>query len=113
MHARHSSTVMTKIRIGNRRYSLPASRIARTVIGVALIIGGLLGFLPVLGFWMIPLGLLVLSVDSPMVRRWRRRWTVAFGLWLMRHYPKLGERLGFNGTRDRPERRPDRAKSKP
>jgi len=35
-----------------------------------------LGFLPVLGFWMIPLGLLVLSVDLPAVRRWRRQFTV-------------------------------------
>jgi hypothetical protein len=34
------------------------------------------GFLPVLGFWMIPLGLLVLSVDLPIVRRWRRQLTV-------------------------------------
>jgi len=104
---------MTRIRIGNRRYSLPASRIARTAIGFLLIIGGVLGFLPVLGFWMIPLGLLVLSVDSPMVRRWRRRWTVAFGLWLMHRYPKLGERLGFNGTRRRPQPRPPREKNGP
>ena len=99
---------MSRIRIGNRRFSLPASRIARTVIGVALIIGGVLGFLPVLGFWMIPLGLLILSVDFPLVRRWRRRFTVEFGLWVMRHYPKLGKRLGFNGTRDRPQRRASR-----
>jgi hypothetical protein len=27
----------------------------------------------VVGFWMIPLGLLVLSVDIPIVRRWRRK----------------------------------------
>jgi hypothetical protein len=30
----------------------------------------------VLGFWMIPLGLLVLSVDIPIVRRWRRQLAV-------------------------------------
>jgi hypothetical protein len=87
---------MTSIRIGSRRFSLPASRIARTLIGVLLIGAGLLGFLPVLGFWMIPLGLLVLSVDFPLVRRWRRRWTVAFGDWLMRRYPGLARSLGFN-----------------
>jgi hypothetical protein len=33
------------------------------------------GFLPVLGFWMIPLGLLILSLDLPLVRRWRRSWS--------------------------------------
>lgn len=62
-----------KIKIGNNHVSLPRSRIVRIAIGVAMIAGGLLGFLPVVGFWMIPLGLLVLSVDLPMVRRWRRR----------------------------------------
>ena len=62
-----------QLRLFNRQVGLPASRLARTVLGCALVVGGLLGFLPVLGFWMIPLGLIVLSVDSPIVRRWRRR----------------------------------------
>lgn len=62
-----------KITIGNNRFALPRSRILRIVIGVLLILGGIAGFLPILGFWMIPLGLLVLSVDLPVVRRWRRR----------------------------------------
>lgn len=65
-----------KIRIFNHEVPLPRSRIARVVVGVLLIIGGLAGFLPVLGFWMIPLGLLVLSVDLPIVRRWRRQLSV-------------------------------------
>jgi hypothetical protein len=34
---------------------------------------GCFGFLPVLGFWMIPLGLLILSYEFARVRRWRRR----------------------------------------
>ena len=96
---------MNSIRIGKWQFPLPASRIARTVVGVGLVIGGVLGFLPVLGFWMIPLGLLVLSVDSPLVRRWRRRWTVEMGDWLMRRYPGLGKRLGFNATTRRGNRR--------
>ncbi len=53
----------------------------RKTIGVLLVIGGLLGFLPVLGFWMLPLGLALLAVDYPIVRRvWRR--TV---VWVGRH----------------------------
>lgn len=48
-------------------------RWARLVLGVLLIVGGVLGFLPVLGFWMVPLGLVVLSVDIPAARRLRRR----------------------------------------
>ena len=31
--------------------------------------GGLLGFLPVLGFWMLPLGLVLLSLDFALLRR--------------------------------------------
>jgi len=55
------------------------SPVPRIVLGVALIIGGLLGFLPVLGFWMLPLGIILLSVDFPVVRRWRRRFDVWWG----------------------------------
>ena len=61
---------------GPVRIPLPRSRLARVGVGIALIFGGLLGFLPVLGFWMLPLGFIVLSHDMPMVRRWRRRFAV-------------------------------------
>ena len=42
-------------------------------LGIVLIICGILGFLPILGFWMIPLGILILSYDIAFVRRLRRR----------------------------------------
>ncbi|QFT96645.1 hypothetical protein FIU85_04975 [Roseovarius sp. THAF8] len=42
----------------------------RLVLGILLIIGGIFGFLPVLGFWMIPLGIAVASLD--VVPVWRR-----------------------------------------
>ncbi|MCL7998067.1 hypothetical protein M8994_07415 [Brucella sp. 21LCYQ03] len=45
----------------------------RRTLGCALVLGGALGFLPILGFWMLPIGLVVLSNDSHRVRRWRRR----------------------------------------
>lgn len=35
----------------------------RLVLGLVLIAGGILGFLPVLGFWMIPLGIAVAALD--------------------------------------------------
>ena len=38
-------------------------------LGIVLILGGLLGFLPVLGFWMVPLGLLLLALDVVLLRR--------------------------------------------
>ena len=65
-----------KIRIFDRHWHLPQSKAVRIGIGILLVVGGLIGFLPVLGFWMIPLGLLVLSIDLPIVRRWRRQLTV-------------------------------------
>lgn len=61
------------IAFGRFKIALPGSRLGRLGIGIGLIIGGLLGFLPIVGFWMLPLGLLVLSVDSPVLRRLRRR----------------------------------------
>lgn len=45
----------------------------RTLLGVVLIVGGMLGFLPVLGFWMLPLGVGVVLLDVTLVRRWWRR----------------------------------------
>ncbi|WND02442.1 PGPGW domain-containing protein [Temperatibacter marinus] len=63
------------------RGKIPNNRIARFFAGIFLIIGGILGFLPVLGFWMIPLGLLILSTDFPAVRRFRRRQEVKVGRW--------------------------------
>lgn len=46
----------------------------RLVAGVVLIGGGILGFLPVLGFWMIPLGVAVAALDiKPLWRHATRR----------------------------------------
>jgi purine-cytosine permease-like protein len=65
-----------KISVFGRQFSMPRSRGLRICIGVLLILLGLLGFLPVLGFWMVPLGLLVLSYEFAVVRRLRRRLAV-------------------------------------
>ena len=65
-----------RILVGRRSIPMPASRVARVALGMALIVGGVLGFLPIFGFWMIPLGFLVLSVDLAPVRRARRRLSV-------------------------------------
>jgi hypothetical protein len=62
-----------ELQIGARTFSIcRAARRRELCWARALVFGGFLGFLPVLGFWMIPLGLLVLSQDLPAVRRWRR-----------------------------------------
>lgn len=54
-------------RIHERIQSLPS--VLRITIGIALLIGGIFGVFPVLGFWMLPLGLIVLSIDFPWAQR--------------------------------------------
>jgi|FEC22Drversion2_1045045.scaffolds.fasta_scaffold00285_6 hypothetical protein len=56
----------------------------RIPLGLLLIAGGFVGFLPVLGFWMIPLGLLVLAVDIPLLRPWVSASVVRSRRWLRR-----------------------------
>ena len=65
-----------RIQIFGKHVALPQSRATRISMGSGLVVMGCLGFLPILGFWMIPLGLLILSHDIARVRRWRRRSTV-------------------------------------
>ena len=77
------------IRIAGRTIPMPASRIVRIALGTALVVFGLLGFLPILGFWMVPLGLLILSIDIAIVRRWRRRSAV----WMERRFPGFWAKL--------------------
>jgi len=51
-----------------KRANRPRARWLRIPLAVALMIGGLLGFLPVLGFWMLPLGLAFLAPELPFLR---------------------------------------------
>jgi purine-cytosine permease-like protein len=71
----------------------------RIALGLACILGGFLGFLPILGYWMLPLGLLILSIDFPAVRRFRRRWTVKAGDWFKLRWPRISARLGMGHRR--------------
>ena len=64
------------IKFGKYSIPMPRSVFWRIVLGTLLCFGGLLWFLPLLGLWMIPLGLMVLSVDLAIARRWRRRMEV-------------------------------------
>jgi hypothetical protein len=46
----------------------PSSRLVRIPLAVLLILGGIFSFLPVLGLWMLPLGLLLFAQDVPMLQ---------------------------------------------
>ena len=47
----------------------PGSGWVRYPLALALIGGGVIGFLPILGFWMIPLGLVLIAEDIPFLQR--------------------------------------------
>lgn len=63
----------------------PSARWVRIPLGLLLIVGGIFSFLPVLGLWMLPLGLMLIAQDIPflqgpivrllawMERKWRER----------------------------------------
>lgn len=46
----------------------PSSRLVRVPLAILLIIGGILSFLPVLGLWMLPLGLILIAQDLPFLQ---------------------------------------------
>lgn len=62
---------MARVLVRIRRTVPPGLRL---VLGLMLIAGGVLGFLPILGFWMIPLGIGVAALDiKPFLKLWRGR----------------------------------------
>jgi hypothetical protein len=62
----------------------PACRWLRIPAGVLLILGGILSFLPILGVWMLPLGLVLLAEDLSVLRSWRSRILD----WIERRHPQ-------------------------
>ncbi|WP_349369515.1 hypothetical protein [Salinarimonas sp.] len=52
-----------------RRLRRPEGRWVRLPLGLALTVGGIFSFLPVLGIWMLPLGLILVATDVPVLRR--------------------------------------------
>lgn len=62
----------------------PSARWIRIPAGVLLACGGLFGFLPVLGFWMLPIGLILLADDFPPLRSMGSRILD----WIERRYPQ-------------------------
>lgn len=47
----------------------PASFYVRIPVAILLVVGGLLSFLPVLGLWMLPLGLILIAQDVPALQK--------------------------------------------
>ena len=47
----------------------PSSFAVRLIIAILLILGGIFSFLPVVGLWMLPLGLLLIAQDVPLLQK--------------------------------------------
>lgn len=79
--AEPSATARARLRRLRRKIQVYAARWLppglRLLAGMLLMLGGVLGFLPVVGFWMFPLGLAVAALDAVPLWRWimgQRRW---------------------------------------
>ena len=69
----------------------------RAGAGVAFMVGGVFGFLPILGFWMIPVGIFMVATEFPPLRRPIQRWLHREKKTLTRyqlHNPKEASGLG-------------------
>jgi hypothetical protein len=51
-----------------RKTMEPSAKWIRMPVGIALMTGGTLGFLPILGFWMLPFGLALIARDVPFMQ---------------------------------------------
>jgi len=47
----------------------PSSRLVRIPLALLLVLGGIFSFLPVLGLWMLPLGLVLIAQDIPFLQK--------------------------------------------
>jgi hypothetical protein len=63
----------------------PDSRWIRLLLGLVLIVAGFFGFLPILGFELIPIGLLLIAQDVPFLRKPIGEFT----LWLVHKWVAL------------------------
>ena len=91
---RHFAWFQTKLPPGPSKFvgwvRKPSSIYARVPLAFLLIVGGIFSFLPVLGLWMLPFGLLLFAQDVPPLQK-----PMALGLgwierkWLERQRVKL------------------------
>lgn len=65
-----ATTTLRLLQWGNRRVPVGV----RSVVGVFLMVAGVFGFLPIVGFWMFPLGLAFVALDIPWTRQHIHDW---------------------------------------
>ncbi len=73
----HAGWQKTLLTITRRAHYWSARRLGtgvRTLVGLLFVVGGIFGFLPILGFWMIPVGFLIIAMEFPRFRKPIRGW---------------------------------------
>jgi len=70
--------------------------IVRWAVALLLLAGGLLSFLPFLGVWMLPLGLLLLAIDVPVLRGPISALTIRGRRWTTGRLRRIGVRAARN-----------------
>ena len=87
---------------GVRGLRHPKARYIRIPVAVLSIVGGVFSFLPVLGLWMLPLGLLLLAHDVPFLRKPVGRFT-SWGAQRWAKFRRFQRAWVCAGQRDRSE----------
>jgi hypothetical protein len=67
----------------------PQAKWIRMPVGILFVLGGIFSILPVLGLWMLPLGLLLMAYDIPLLRKPVGHFTI----WAIRKWASLRQRL--------------------
>lgn len=70
LRRRIASMTLRTLRWGERH--VPPG--VRSLVGILLMIGGVFGFLPIVGFWMLPLGVAFIALDIPWTRHHIHAW---------------------------------------
>ena len=63
--------IRRRVQVWSKRHLPPGVRL---IAGLLLMVGGVFGFLPVIGFWMLPLGVAVAALDVVPILRWLGLW---------------------------------------
>lgn len=95
-HRRHRRRARLDRQFASLRRTLPwldgwiahlqSDRAARIRLPIALVLtlGGMLWFLPILGFWMLPAGLFLLAIDVPALQTPVSAWSIRARRWWAR-----------------------------
>ena len=75
------------------RVRQPGAVWVRVPVAIALMLGGVLSILPVLGIWMLPLGLVLIAQDIPCLRPPMARLLA----WIDRKWPAQGPTRAAKG----------------